>query len=71
MLVNEDSRRGNPHKFDISNLRMLQPMSDQRKLNFLETYHIQRNKNRKLMNHDDGQLQSPLIDILIDDQSNQ
>jgi hypothetical protein len=49
----------------------LNPMSDQRKLDFLESYHIQRNKNRKLMNHDDGPLQSPLIDILIDNQSNQ
>jgi hypothetical protein len=40
MLVNEDSRSGSPHKFDISNLRMLHPMSDQRKLDFLESYHI-------------------------------
>jgi hypothetical protein len=39
--------------FDIFNPRMLHLLSDQRTLDFLESYHIQRNKNRKLMNHDD------------------
>jgi hypothetical protein len=64
-LVNEDSQRGRPNKFEI-----IHPMSDQRRIHFLESYQIQCNKKRKLINHDDGPLQSPLIDIFIDNQSN-
>jgi hypothetical protein len=60
-----DQKRRYQHEFDFFNLKLVQSVANQRKLDFLETFHILKNKHQNLMNKDDGPLESTLFVILI------
>jgi hypothetical protein len=71
MFVDEnDQKRCYQHEFDFSILKLVQSVANQRKLDFLETFYTLKNKLQNLMNKDGCPLDSPLFDILINDQSN-
>jgi hypothetical protein len=58
------------HEFDFSNWKFVQSVPNQRRLNFLEIIHILKNKHKNLIHKDDGPLELPMFDILINHQSN-
>jgi hypothetical protein len=65
LLTNDEKKRRHHHHFTINNLELLQHVPDQRKLDFLETFHIQKNNSGTLMNQDQGPLDSPFFNIIL------
>jgi hypothetical protein len=64
MLTKDDRPRSYKHNFDHSCLKLLKRMEDPNKLDALESIFIQRGRSGKLMNLDEGPLQSSLFDVL-------
>jgi hypothetical protein len=60
-----DQKRRYQHEFDFFNLKLVQSVANQRKLDFLETFYSLKNKHHNLMNKNEGSLESPLFDIFI------
>jgi hypothetical protein len=65
MLIKDGKKRGYKHKFDIQNLELIRPVSNQRKLDFYESYQIHREDADHLMIQDQGPLHSPLFDVIL------
>lgn len=53
----------NGHKIDISNIKLVQEVNENRHIEIFETIHIRKNKHKNLMNADMGNVQSTLMNI--------
>lgn len=53
----------NGHKIDISNIKLVQEVNENRHIEIFETIHIRKNKHKNLMNGDMGNVQSTLMNI--------
>lgn len=51
------------HKIDISDLKLIQPVRQHWKIEFYEAIHIHRHKHENLLNIDDGNMRSPLLNL--------
>jgi hypothetical protein len=53
------------HHVNISELKLIQPVNQKWKIEYYEAIHIHKNKHQILLNMDDGNITSPLLDLFV------
>lgn len=53
------------HEINISNLELIQPVRQMWKVEFYEAIHIHKHKHENLLNIDDGNIDSPLLELFV------
>lgn len=53
------------HQVNISDLKLIQPVQQSWKIEYIEAIHIHKHKHENLLNVDDGNIKSPILELFI------
>lgn len=53
------------HEINISDLKLVQPVKQLWKVEYYESIHIHKHKHENLLNADDGNIKSPLLELFV------